>query len=59
MTVAGLIKVIQQVLIRSILCGGLDGAYRLTFITVFNIKVVVAYLPTPDPVGVVDRFQLL
>ena len=56
---AGLIRVIQQALVRGILCGKLNKAYRLTFITVFNIKVVIAYLPTLAPVGVVNKFQLL
>ena len=41
------------------LCGRSDKACRLTFITVFDIRVVVAYLPTLAPVGVVNRFQLL
>ena len=36
-----------------------DGAYRLTFITVFSIKVVVAYLSTLAPIGVINKFQLL
>ena len=35
---------------------GLGGAYRLTFITVFGIRVVIAYLPTLAPVGVVNKF---
>ena len=56
---AGLIKVVQQVLVGGVLCSGLDGAYRLTFITVFGIKVVVVYLPTLASVGVVNKFQLL
>ena len=38
------------------LCGKLDGAYRLTFITIFSIKVVKAYFPTLAPVGVVNEF---
>ena len=56
---AGLIKVIQQALIKSVLYNRLDRAYRLTFITVFGIKVVIAYLPTLAPIGVVNKFQLL
>ena len=59
MTVAGLIKVVWRVLVRGVLYSGLDGAYRLTFMTVFGIRVVVAYLPTLASVGVVDEFQLL
>ena len=59
MTVAGLIKVVWRALVGGVLCGGLNGAYRLTFITVFGIRVVVAYLPTLAPVGVVNKFQLL
>ena len=56
---AGSIKVVQWVLVGGVLCGKLDKAYRLTFITVFGIRVVVAYLPTLAPVGVVNKFQLL
>ena len=56
---AELIKVVQQVLVRGILCSKLNRAYRLTFITVFGIRVVVACLPTLAPVGVVNEFQLL
>ena len=53
---AGSIKVVQWALIRGILYGKLDKTYRLAFITVFGIKVVVAYLPTLAPVGVVNEF---
>ena len=56
MTVAGLIRVVQWVLVGGILCGRLNGAYRLAFITVFSIKVVVACLPTLASVGVVNKF---
>ena len=52
----GLIKVVQQALVGGILCGKLDKAYRLTFITVFSIRVVVAYLFTLAPIGVVNKF---
>ena len=47
MTVAGLIKVIQRVLVGDILYSGSDKAYRLTFITTFGIRVVVAYCYRP------------
>ena len=56
MIVAGLIKVVQQVLIGGVLCGGLNRAHRLAFITVFSIKIVIACLPTLAPVGVVNKF---
>ena len=56
MTVAGSIKVIQQVLVGGILYSGLNRAYRLAFITVFSIRVVVAYLPILVSVGVVNEF---
>ena len=59
MTIAGLIRVVRQVLVRSILYSKLDEAYRLIFITIFSIKAVVAYFPTLAPVGVVNKFQLL
>jgi hypothetical protein len=36
-----------------------EEAYRLVFVTIFGIKVVMAYLPTPAPVSVVNKFQLL
>ena len=53
---AGLIKVVQQALIRGVLCSKLDKAHRLTFITIFSIKVVVAYLLTLAPIGMVNKF---
>ena len=56
MTVVGLIRVVQRALVGGILCNKLNRAYRLTFITVFGIKVVMAYLPTPTFIGVVDEF---
>ena len=56
MTVAGLIKVIQQALVRGILRSGLDKTRRLAFITVFNTRVVIAYLPTLAPISVVNKF---
>jgi hypothetical protein len=51
-----LIRVVQQVLVGGVLYSGLDKAYRLAFITVFNIKVVIACLPTLAPISVVDHF---
>ena len=56
---AELIRVVQQVLIEDILHSGLNKAYRLAFITIFNIKVVVAYLLTLVFINVVNKFQLL
>ena len=56
---AGLIKVVQQVLVKGVLYSGLNRAYRLAFITIFSIRVVVAYLPTLAPISVVNKFQLL
>ena len=56
MTVAGLIRVVWQVLVGGVLCGESDRAYRLIFITVFGTKVVMAYFPTLAPVGVVNKF---
>ena len=55
----GLIRVIQQVLVRGVLYSGLNKAYRLVFITIFGIRVVMAYFPTLAPIGVVNKFQLL
>ena len=59
MTVVWLIRVVQQVLVGGVLYGGLDGAYKLAFITVFGIRVVIACFPTLAPIGVVNKFQLL
>ena len=59
MTVAGSIKVVRRALVRGILYGGSDEARKLTFVTVFSIRVVIAHLPTPAPVSVVDEFRLL
>ena len=56
---AGLISIVRRALVGGILYGRSDKAYRLTFITIFNIKVVVVYLPILAPIGVVDEFQLL
>ena len=47
---------VQQALVKGVLYSGSDGARRLIFITVFSTKVVVAYLPTLAPVGVVNKF---
>ena len=59
MTVAGLIKVVWQALVRGVLYSKLNKAHRLTFITIFGIRVIIVYLPTLAPVGVVNKFQLL
>ena len=56
---AGSIGVVRRALVGGVLRGGSDGARRLAFVTVFGTKVVVACLPTPAPVGVVDEFRLL
>ena len=56
MTVIGLIRVIQQALVRGVLYNKLNRANRLAFITVFSIKVVMAYLLTLASVGVVNKF---
>ena len=53
------IRVVWRALVGNILCGRLNKAYRLAFMIIFNIKVVVAYFPTLAPVGVVNGFQLL
>ena len=50
---------VQQALIGGVLYSKSDRACRLIFITVFGIKVVVAYLPTLASIGVVNKFQLL
>ena len=50
------IRVVQRVLVGGVFYSGLNGAHRLVFITVFNIRVVVAYLPTLAPIGVVNKF---
>ena len=56
MTVAGSIRVVQWVLVGGVLYSGLNKTCRLVFITIFSIKVVVAYFPTLAPVGVVNEF---
>ena len=56
MTVAGLIRVVRQVLIRGVLYSKSDRAHRLAFVTVFGTKVVMAYFPTLAPVGMVNKF---
>ena len=54
-----LIRVVQQILVGGVLYSRSDRAYRLAFITVFSIRVVIACFPTLTPVGVVNKFQLL
>ena len=56
MTVAGSIKVVQQALVGGVLYSKLNRAHRLAFITVFGIRVVIAYLSTLVFVSVVDEF---
>ena len=56
---AELIKVVQQALVRGVLYSKSNKVYRLAFMTVFSIRVVITYLPTLAPVGVVNKFQLL
>ena len=56
MTVVKLIKVVRRVLVEGVLYSRLNKAYRLAYITVFSIKVVVAYFPTLTPIGVVNEF---
>jgi hypothetical protein len=58
-TVAGLIKVIQQALVGGILHSRSNKAHRLAFITIFGIRVVIACLPTPASISMVNKFQLL
>ena len=59
MTVVGLIRVAQQVLVKGVLYSRLNKACRLAFITVFSTRVVMAYLSTLTSIGVVNEFQLL
>ena len=49
MTVAGLIKMVQQVLVGGVLCGGSDKAHRLVFIKVklFALILIKAVVLTP------------
>ena len=56
MTVAGSIRVVQQVLVKGILYSGLNKAYRLAFITVFSIRVIMAYFFILVPISMVNKF---
>ena len=56
MTVVGLIRVVQQVLVRGILYSVWDKIYRLTFMAVFSIKVVIAYFFTLAFISVINKF---
>ena len=47
---------VQQALIKGILYSRLNKACRLAFMTVFSIRVVIAYLPTLAPIGMVNEF---
>ena len=53
------IKVVQQALVGGILYSRSDKTYRLAFVTVFGIKVVIAYLFTLASISIVNEFQLL
>jgi hypothetical protein len=55
-TIVKLTKVIQRVLVRDILYSKLNKAYRLAFIPIFNIRVVIACFPTLAPINVVNKF---
>jgi hypothetical protein len=57
--VVKLIRAIQWALIRGVLYSKLNKTYRLAFMTIFNIKIVIAYFPTLAPISVVNKFQLL
>ena len=56
---AKLIRVVRQILVGGVLYSGLNKTYKLTFITVFSIRVVIAYFSTLAPVSVVNEFRLL
>ena len=46
-------------LVKGVVRSGLGEARRWVFITAFSVEVVVAYLPTLDPIGIADEFQSL
>ena len=53
---ARLIRVVRQALVGGVLYSRLNGAYRLAFMTIFGIRVVMACLSTLAPVSVVNKF---
>ena len=59
MTVAGLIRVLQQALTKGVVRGKSGKACGYVVINAFGIMAVMVYLPTLAPVGVADRFQSL
>ena len=46
---------VQWVLVRDILCGGSNKTYKLAFMAVLSIKVVIAYFLTLAPISVVNK----
>ena len=43
-------------LVRDVVCGGLDEARKYAVATAFGIGAVVAYFPTLAPIGIVNGF---
>jgi hypothetical protein len=56
MTIAESIRVVRWVLVRNVLYNGSGKAYKLTFTTVFGIKVVITYFPTLAPISIINKF---
>jgi len=43
-------------LVTGVVHSGLGEAYRYAVVTAFRAGTIVAYLPTPAPIGIVDGF---
>jgi len=56
---AGLIRVLQQVLVKGVVHSWSGKARWCVVITAFSARVDIACLPTPAPVGVAGELQSL
>jgi hypothetical protein len=44
------------VLVKGVVRGGLGEARGFVVITAFSTRAVIAYLPTPAPIGIANEF---
>ena len=56
MTIVGLIKVLQRLLVKGVVYSGLSEARGYIVVTAFRVGTTIACLPTLALIGVVNRF---
>jgi len=59
MAEVGLIRVLQQVLVKGVVYSWLGEARYCVVITAFSIRVDIACLPALAPIGIASELQLL